>query len=120
VIDFEPNGIGERSGTFMVSGASGQPLLQIPVTGTGAASSDAAVRLNWEESPVSVAGYLVYRAAEPSGPYTRVSSSAVSSLEFVDTGLAAGHTYYYVVSSLDADEIESEYSLPIAATVPVA
>jgi hypothetical protein len=119
-IDFGPKSIGERSENFVVTSTAGETVLDLPIRGTGAASSDTAVRLNWEESPVSVAGYMVYRAAEPSGPYTRISSAAVSSLEFVDTGLAAGHTYYYVVSSLGADDVESEYSSPIVATVPVA
>jgi fibronectin type 3 domain-containing protein len=48
----------------------------------------------------------------------RVSSQAVPSAEYVDTGLAAGHTYYYVVAAVDADRVETEYSVPISATVP--
>jgi hypothetical protein len=119
-INFEPKGTGERAGSLVVTSLAGQALLQIPLQGTGAISSNTAVHLNWEESPVSVAGYVVYRAGEPSGPYTRISGSAVSAAEFIDTGLAAGHTYYYVVSSLGVDEVETEYSQPIMATVPVA
>jgi fibronectin type 3 domain-containing protein len=42
----------------------------------------------------------------------------VPSPEYTDTGLAAGHTYYYVVTSLDSDQVESEYSAQITATVP--
>ena len=93
-------------------------MLTIALTASGAGSSQSTVKLNWEESPVTVAGYVVYRSAEASGPYMRVSSWPVPSSEYVDTGLAAGHTYYYVVSSLDEDQVESEYSTPISATVP--
>jgi hypothetical protein len=39
---------------------------------------------------------------------------------YVDTGLAAGHTYYYVVAAVDADQVETEYSVQISATVPGA
>jgi hypothetical protein len=119
-VNFAPKGVGRKAGTLLVSSAEGGSLLEIPLTATGAASSQSAVKLNWEESPVSVAGYVVYRAAEAGGPYTRITSSVVSSSEFMDTGLAAGHTYYYVVAALDADQRESERSAPISATVPEA
>ncbi|HXN51142.1 MAG TPA: choice-of-anchor D domain-containing protein [Candidatus Acidoferrum sp.] len=116
-VNFAPKSAGRQAGSLMVSSAEGGSLLEMPLTAAGAASSQSAVKLNWEESPVSVAGYVVYRSAEPSGPYMRISS-AVPSAEYVDTGLAAGHTYYYVVTALDADQVESEYSVPISATVP--
>jgi hypothetical protein len=117
-VNFAPNSAERQTGSLRVLSAEGGSLLTIPLTASGAASSQSTVKLNWEESPVNVAGYVVYRSAEASGPYTRVSSSPVPSSEYVDTGLAAGHTYYYVVSSLDADQVESEYSTPISATVP--
>jgi hypothetical protein len=117
-LNFEPKSAGRQTGNLMVASAEGGSLLTIPVTASGAASSQSAIKLNWEESPVTVAGYMVYRSAEPSGPFTRVSSSAVPSPEYTDTGLAAGHTYYYVVTSLDSDQVESEYSAQITATVP--
>jgi Abnormal spindle-like microcephaly-assoc'd, ASPM-SPD-2-Hydin/Transmembrane protein 131-like N-terminal len=119
-VNFAPKSAGRKAGTLQVSGAEGGSLLEIPLAATGAASSQSQVKLNWEESPVSVAGYAVYRSAEPSGPYMRVSTGPVPSTEYVDTGLAAGHTYYYVVAAVDANQGESEYSVPISATVPEA
>jgi len=115
-VNFAPKSAGRQNGQLTISGTDGGPLVLIPLAGTSAESSRSAVRLNWEESPVNVAGYVVYRSAESSGPYTRISEAATS--EFVDTGLAVGHTYYYVVTSLNADQVESEYSSPISATVP--
>jgi len=117
-VSFTPKNLGMQTGRLMVSGVDGSSLLTIPLSAIGAASSQSTVKLNWEESPVTVAGYVVYRSAESSGPYMRISSAAVPTAEFVDTGLAAGHTYYYVVKSLDGDEGESEESAPIAATIP--
>ena len=119
-VNFTPASTGRQAGSLMVSSEEGGSLLEIPLSGTGAASSQKAVKLNWEESPVSVAGYVVYRAADPSGPYTQVSSGPVASTEYVDTGLAAGHTYYYVVTAVGTNQGESEYSVPISATVPGA
>ncbi len=117
-VNFAPKSTGRQSGLLTISGTDGGALVLIPLAGTAAESSRSAVKLNWEESPVTVAGYVVYRSADSSGPYTRISDAATS--EFVDTGLAAGHTYYYVVTSLNADQVESEYSPPISATVPEA
>jgi hypothetical protein len=117
-VDFSPKSARRQTGTLTVASGDGGSLLTIPLTATGAPSSQSAVKLNWEESPASVAGYVVYRSAESAGPYVRISP-AVPSAEYVDTGLAAGHTYYYVVTSLDADQVESEYSPQISATVPV-
>src|SRR5258706_2812567 len=118
-VNFAPKSAGQQTGSLAVMSADEGSLLTIPLTASGARSSQSAVKLNWEESQVTVAGYVVYRSAEPSGPYMRVSSVPVPSAEYVDTGLAAGHTYYYVVTSLDAEQMESEYSAPITATVPL-
>jgi fibronectin type 3 domain-containing protein len=117
-VNFAPKSTGRQTGSLTVASAEDGSLLTLPLTASGAASSRSAIKLTWEESPVSVAGYVVYRSTESSGPFARVSSSAVPSAEYTDTGLAAGHTYYYVVTSLDSDQVESEYSEPIAATAP--
>jgi Abnormal spindle-like microcephaly-assoc'd, ASPM-SPD-2-Hydin/Transmembrane protein 131-like N-terminal len=117
-VSFAPRNSGRQNGHVTVLGPDGASLLTIPLSATAAPSSQSTVRLNWEESPVTVAGYVVYRSAEPSGPFTRISPVAVPAAEFIDTGLAAGHTYYYVVASLDGDQAESEYSAPIVATIP--
>jgi hypothetical protein len=119
-VNFAPKRRGSQIANFKVLSAEGVTLLDLPLNAAGAASSQSVVRLNWEENPSSVGGYVIYRAADPSGPYMRLSSQALASAEYVDTGLAAGHTYYYVVTSVGADEAESDYSAPISATVPDA
>lgn len=115
-VNFTPKSNGRQTGSLRISNESGGSLLEIPLVANGASAAQSTVKLNWEASPVSVAGYAIYRAADPTGPYTRIS--AVPSAEFIDTGLAAGHTYYYVVTALNPDDTESEYSEPISATVP--
>jgi hypothetical protein len=119
-VNFAPRKAGRQSGSLKVLSGQGSSLLEVPLNAAGAPSSPSVVKLGWEESPVTVAGYVVYRATDPSGPYMRVSSQAVPTAEYLDSGLVAGHTYYYVVTSLDADQTESEYSEPISATVPKA
>lgn len=115
-VNFTPKSSGRQTSSLRICNANGGSLLEIPLVANGANTSQSTVKLNWEASPVSVAGYAIYRAADPTGPYNRISS--VPSAEFIDTGLAAGHTYYYVVTALNPDDTESEYSEPISATVP--
>ena len=119
-VNFAPKSTGGHEGRLTVLSAEGESLLELPLSAVGVAASQNVVKLNWEESPASVGGYLIYRSSDPTGPYTRLSSQAIPSAEYVDTGLAAGHTYYYVVTAVGADDVESEYSAPISATVPEA
>ena len=115
-VNFAPKSSGRQTGSLRISNEGGGSLLEIPLVANGASAAQSTVKLNWEASTVSVAGYAIYRAADPTGPYIRIS--AVPSAEFIDTGLASGHTYYYVVTALNPDDTESEYSEPISATVP--
>lgn len=117
-VSFNPRGTGEKNGMLTIFSENSTSPLEIPLSGSGAESSGSSVGLKWEGSPLAVHGYLVYRSEESSGPYARISSSAIPDAEFTDSGLAAGHTYYYVVSSLDANNNESEFSEQIIATVP--
>jgi len=119
-VNFAPKNTGRQAGSLRVLSADGGSLLEMPLAGSGAESSQSVVKLKWEENPANTAGYVVYRAPDPSGPFMRISTQAVPSAEFVDSGLAAGHTYYYVVTSVGSDDVESEYSAPISATVPGA
>lgn len=59
----------------------------------------------------SVAGvpkYRLYRAADPTGPYTRVTETAGTS--FTDSGLTNCSEYYYYAVSVDGDGFESRWS----------
>jgi len=116
-VGFTPQGAGERSGILRVL-VDGGSAVQIPLSGAGAKGSQSAIRLKWEDSPQGTQSYRVYRSSETGGPYLPISESAVDSAEYTDTGVAAGRTYYYVVTSVDANERESEFSEQIAVTAP--
>jgi hypothetical protein len=115
---FTPQEAGERSGTLSVLAEGGSSAVQIPLSGAGAKGSQSAIRLKWEDSAQGAQGYRVYRSSETGGPYLPVSGDGVDSAEYTDTGVAAGHTYYYVVTSMDANNQESEFSEQIAVTAP--
>jgi fibronectin type 3 domain-containing protein len=69
-------------------------------------------------STTAVAGYQVYNAQVSGGPYTKVTSSAVSSSNYSDTSAQSGKTYYYVVTSVDSKGVESSYSNQATAIIP--
>jgi len=52
------------------------------------------------------------------GPYSNYTNAPIPTLNYTDTGVAAGSTYYYVVTSIDASGVESAYSNQAIATIP--
>jgi cellulose 1,4-beta-cellobiosidase len=75
--------------------ASATPLS--PPTGVSATPGDRAITLAWAAMS-GATSYNVKRATVSGGPYTTIAS--VTGTTFTDTGLAAGVTYYYVVSAM--------------------
>ena len=79
------------------------------------------VTLSWTASrSLKVTGYNVYRATRTGGPYTKVNSSQVSSLTYVDSSGSSGQSYFYVAIAVDGSGNESAYSTEATATVPAS
>jgi fibronectin type 3 domain-containing protein len=77
------------------------------------------VALAWTASTSAVSGYNVYRGTTPSGPYaTKLNSSLVGSIQFTDSTVTAGQTYYYVVTAVDSNNVESTFSNQATAIIP--
>jgi fibronectin type 3 domain-containing protein len=78
-----------------------------------------AVTLNWNASASSgVAGYNVYRGSVSGGPYARMNSSAITITSFNDNAVQPGQTYFYVVTSISLNDVESSYSNEVMAPIP--
>jgi hypothetical protein len=83
------------------------------------------VRISWNAAKDAngnpVAGYNIYRAGSPAGPYSKVNTELVTGTEFVDItggvvieeGGAAGGSYYGV-TAVDSFGDESAQSLGIS------
>jgi alpha-galactosidase len=95
------------------SGAISAALAPPAPTGLTAVAGNAQVLLTWT-SPASPIGFNVKRSATGSGPYTVIASNMNGS-SFLDTGLANGLTYYYVLSAVLAGS-ESPNSAQAVAT----
>ena len=77
------------------------------------------VTLTWVASTSpNIAGYNIYRGTTSGGPYTKINSSLITGLSYVDTTVLAGQTYYYVGTAVDGTNAESTYSNQTQGTVP--
>lgn len=81
-------------------------------SGIQAAAGNMEASLQWVASE-SATSYNVERAVNSGGPYTTIASC--TALSYVDTGLANGTTYYYVVSAVNGNG-ESANSSEVSAT----
>jgi hypothetical protein len=76
------------------------------------------VDLSWAPSSTSgILNYDVYRGTVAGGPYSLLTSVPVASVSYVDTTAQVGQTYYYVVTSLNANNVQSPYSNVATAIV---
>ncbi len=118
-VEFGPKTTGSLPGKVTISSnAAGSPLV-IQLSGTGADKNQSpSVALNWDKSASPVVGYFVYRSSKPSGPYAKLNSQANSENSYTDSSVAGGQTYFYVVTSVNSENIESIYSNQVSVTVP--
>jgi hypothetical protein len=101
------------------------PLPRMP-TGVKAHRQNNGVRITWnaalDSNGNAVAGYNIYRAGSPAGPYSKINTALVTGMQFVDAGGAVvvagsgagGGSAYYAISSQDSDGDESAQSLGIS------
>jgi hypothetical protein len=76
------------------------------------------VNLSWAASSSAVAGYNVYRCAQPSGPFAKINSSLETATVYTDGTVVSGQTYYYATTAVDSSGTESGYSNVAQAVVP--
>ena len=123
---FHPTTAGNSSATLVAGASALASPLKLAVSGSASATSTSSptpasshsVTLDWNPSASSVAGYHVYRGGAPGGPYSRITGSIVSALNFKDAEVQSGGRYFYVVTALGADGVESPFSNEVAADIP--
>jgi hypothetical protein len=115
---FDPSAAGTASGSLTVtSNATNSPNV-ISLSGTGQAPVSYSASLNWGAGSSGVTGYNVYSSIASGGPYGKLTGSPVSSTNFKDGNVQHGQTYYYVVTSVNAQNMESAYSAQVSAVIP--
>jgi hypothetical protein len=114
---FSPAAVGAVSGLITVNCNGANPVV-IALAGIGAQASAHSVALTWDPSTSDdVVGYYVYRALADS-TYAKINSAPDVNTQYTDTNLLSGQTYTYVVTAVDADNVESDYSDPTVVEIP--
>ncbi|MBC8096735.1 MAG: fibronectin type III domain-containing protein [Akkermansiaceae bacterium] len=93
----------------------GDPTLRMePVTPPGnliATLSGTHVNLNWAASPDASAGYHVYRAGSPDGPFVRLTDAPTTNTTFADTNAGfVSHTYMVRAVKLETNPSGSYFN----------
>jgi len=115
---FSPVAVGSVNGSIsIVSNAGGSPAT-VSLAGTGVAPAQYSVALTWDASTSTVTGYNVYRSTVSGSSYTKINSSLVVAIDYTDSTVQSGTTYYYVTTAVDSSGIESVYSNEASAVVP--
>jgi fibronectin type 3 domain-containing protein len=76
----------------------------------------------WDQSPSgNLQGYKVYRSQVSGGPYSPISGMLTTSTsQFADQTVVSGQKYFYVVTSVDVNGLESVASSEVSITVPTS
>jgi hypothetical protein len=116
-VSFTPQASGSTTGTITFTGSASNSGIAQNLSGTGTAPAQHTVTLNWKASTSSsVVAYNVYRGTVSGGPYSQIDS--VSSTTAMDSTVASGQTYFYVVTAVDSSSQESGYSNQTTAVIP--
>ncbi|HXN51143.1 MAG TPA: choice-of-anchor D domain-containing protein [Candidatus Acidoferrum sp.] len=114
-VTFAPLATGSVAGAITIGTNAGG--LSIALAGSGGQLSSHSVALNWDASTSEVVGYYVYRVLADA-TYAKVNAAPEVLMEYTDTNIQSGQTYTYVVTAVNADNMESDYSDPVVATIP--
>ncbi len=117
-VSFTPSAVGPANGSITVSDDASNPTVTIILSGTGATGHTA--RVSWNKSTsTNVAGYFIYRGTTTGGPYSRLNGSLPDqSTTSIDGTVQSGQTYYYVVTAVAGNGLESAFSNEASAFIP--
>jgi len=119
ILAFRPQSPGAATGALSLVSSAINSSAEVPIAGTGTAGVQHSVTLIWDPSTsVDVIGYNVYRGTQSGGPYSRINSSPDSLAAATDDHVSAGQTYYYVVTTVNSEGLESTYSNQASALIP--
>jgi hypothetical protein len=116
-VSFDPKVAGSVAGKLSVG--SNAPALAIALSAQGSAGTkQRTVLLDWSPNTSGVEGYNIYRGTASGGPYSRLNGTPDAGTSYSDSTVASGKSYYYVVTAVGTDQVESAYSQQVSATVP--
>jgi hypothetical protein len=113
---FTPSVTGSEAASLSISDNASGSAQAVSLSGTGIHD----VILSWAASSTSgVVGYNVYRGTTTGGEgSTPLNSTPINGTTYVDGSVTAGATYYYVVTAVGSDGVQSAASNETKAIVP--
>lgn len=117
-IAFAPTTSGSFTGSVSASSSTGNSPSAALAGSAATTVSNHSVALNWSASTSSVVGYFVYRGTASGGPYTKLIAAADPATTYTDSSVQSGVTYYYVVTAVNGNGVESAFSNQATAAVP--
>ncbi len=109
--------MGQFRDRFLTSNATNSPA-KVTLSGTGVTAVVHSASLSWIASTSTVIGYNCYSSTVSGGPYSKLNTSLITATSYADMTVQAGKTYYYVVTSVNSNNVESTYSSQVSATIP--
>ncbi len=118
-VTFAPAATGSAAGSVTVTSDATNSPTTISLSGSGVQPPVSTLAtLAWNPSTSVVVGYNVYYSMVSGGPYTKLTETLVSTSTYTDDGVQSGETYYYAVTSVDSDNVESFFSNEASSTIP--
>ena len=88
-----------------------------PPAGVVASGGGGGIGVDWADSTeANLGGYNVYRSAAATGPWTKLTSSPVTTSSYADLFAPANQTSYYYVTAADRNGTESSASAVVFAS----
>jgi hypothetical protein len=117
-VTFTPATAGSLPGSVTVTSNASNSPATVTLSGTGVQAVAHSVTLTWTASTSTVSGYNVYRSSVSGGPYSKINSTMIAGITYIDSTVTSGQTYFYVVTSLNSNNVESANSAEVTVTVP--
>lgn len=117
-VSFAPASAGSGTGSVsVISNATNSPAT-VALSGSGVQPVSHSVVISWDPATSAVVGYNLYRGTQSGGPYTKLNSSLILTATYTDSTVQAGQTYFYVATAAGSNNVESDFSIEIPATIP--
>ncbi|MGH9823615.1 MAG: DUF1573 domain-containing protein, partial [Blastocatellia bacterium] len=118
-VTFAPTSAGNAAGTVTVASNATNSPASIGLSGSGVQAVSHSVNLGWDASTSQgVVGYYVYRSLTSGSFSAPLNSSPVAPSQFTDSAVQSGQTYFYVVTSVDGNGVQSVFSSQVTAKIP--
>ena len=116
-VSFAPQMSGTASASVSFASDAADSTAFQSLDGTGTPAPPHSVDLSWNISQsTGVVGYSVYRGTH--GSYSQINDALEGSTSYADVTVTAGTTYYYVVTAVDNNGLESSYSVEAKTVIP--